>query len=167
MLEIVELKAERFKKEDDYNVINFTENTIILCKNCKLMHSLTEEILNTINQKAEYNDYWCNDEDIGKAKLILNFGLQQIIDVNGQRITLALEPSIIYKANKLEDIWLFDCTENSHPAKYEEFIYPAYIFKGSRDLWQKGKDTIYKAICNGQYGCYDGSWVTLKKEGEK
>ena len=56
MLEIVELKAERFKKEEDYNVINFTENTIILCKNCKLMHGRTEEILNTVNQKAEYND---------------------------------------------------------------------------------------------------------------
>lgn len=161
MLEIAEFKAERFKKEEDYNVINFTENTIILCKNCKLMHGLTEEILNTVNQKAEYNDYWCNDEDIGKAKIILNFGLQQIINVNGQRITLALEPSIIYKANKLEDIWLFDYTKSGHPAKYEEFIYPAYIFKGSRNLWQKGKDAIYEAICNGQYGCYDGSWIKL------
>lgn len=41
MLEIAEFKAERFKKEEDYNVIDFTENTIILCKNCKLMHGLT------------------------------------------------------------------------------------------------------------------------------
>lgn len=43
----------------------------------------------------------------GKAKLDLCFGLQRIIDINGQKITIGLEPAIIYKANKPEDIWLF------------------------------------------------------------
>jgi hypothetical protein len=42
-----------------------------------------------------------------KAKLDLCFGLQRIIDINGQKITIGLEPAIIYKANKPEDIWLF------------------------------------------------------------
>ena len=66
------------------------------------------EIVDTVNEKAEYNDYWCDDEDVGKAKVELRFGLQQVIDINGQKITIALEPAIIYKANKPEDIWLFD-----------------------------------------------------------
>ena len=64
------------------------------------MDTLTKEIINTVNGKAEYNDYCCDDED-------LCFGLQRIIDINGQKITIGLEPAIIYKANKPEDIWLF------------------------------------------------------------
>lgn len=56
------------------------------------MDTLTKEIINTVN---------------GKAELDLCFGLQRIIDINGQKITIGLEPAIIYKANKPEDIWLF------------------------------------------------------------
>lgn len=40
--------------------------------------------------------------------------------------SLALEPSIIYKANNIEDIWLFDWEGD------DKFIYPFYIFKGSQ-----------------------------------
>ena len=47
MLEGIEFKVDRFKKEEDYNVIEFTENTIILCNNYKLMDTLATEIVNT------------------------------------------------------------------------------------------------------------------------
>lgn len=165
MLKGIEFKDKRFKTEEDYNVLGeLTENTIILCNNYKLMDTLAREILNTVNGQAEYNDYWCDDEDIGKAKFDLNFGLQKVIDINGQKITLSLEPSIIYKANKPEDIWLFDYSgtdEIETLPKYQEFIYPMLIFKGSRKTWEDGKDAIYKTICNGRYGCYDGEWVDL------
>ncbi len=71
----------------------------------------------------------------------LSFGLQRVIDINGQRITLALEPAIIYKANDIKDIWFFDYRgteeiENFPP--YEEFIYPILIFKGSQKVWNDG-----------------------------
>lgn len=164
MLEAIEFKADRFKKKEDYNAIEFTDNTIILCNNYQLMDTLTEEIINTINGKAEYNDYWCDDEDIGKAKLDLCFGLQRVIDINGQKITIGLEPAIIYKANKAEDIWLFDyrgCDDIESLPKYEEFIYPMLIFKGSEKTWEDGKDAVYQTICNGRYGCYNGKWVDL------
>lgn len=36
------------------------------------------------------------------------------------------------------------------------------IFKGSRKTWEDGKDAVYKTICNGRYGCYDGKWIDLK-----
>ena len=104
MLEAIEFKADRFKKEDNYNLIEFTENTVILCSDYKLMDTLTEEIINTVNGKVEYNDYCCDDEDVGNAKLDLCFGLQRIIDINGQKISVGIEPSIIYKANKPEHI---------------------------------------------------------------
>ena len=56
-------------------------------------------------------DVDCDENDIGKAKSLLCFKLQRIIEINEQKITLALEPSIIYKANKISDIWLFDCNK--------------------------------------------------------
>lgn len=160
MLERIEFRDKRFRTEDDYNIIDFTDNTIILCSNYKLMDSLAKEIINTVNGTAEYNDYWCDDTDINAAKLDLCFGLQRIIGINGQKITLALEPAIIYKAGKIEDIWLFNCRGKEN--KYEEFIYPISIFKGSLEVWDSGKDNVYKTICSGQYGCYDGSWVNIK-----
>lgn len=128
------------------------------------MDTLATEIINTANGKAEYNDYWCDDKDIGQAKYALRFGLQRIIEINEQQITLGLEPAIIYKANKPEDIWFFDwhgTDEIESLPKYEEFIYPMLIFKGSGKTWEDGKDAVYQTICNGRYGCYDGRWVDL------
>lgn len=164
MLEGIEFKVDKFKKEEDYNVIEFTENTIILCNNYKLMDTLATEIVNTVNGEAEYNNYWCDNEDVGKAKYDLRFGLQRVIDINGQKITIGLEPAIIYKANKPEDVWLFDyhgCDEIESLPKYEEYIYPMLIYKGGRKTWEDGKDAVYQTICNGRYGCYDGKWIDL------
>lgn len=38
------------------------------------------------------------------------------------------------------------------------------IFKGSRQIWEAGNDEVYKTICNGQFGCYDGNFVNLKQD---
>ncbi len=166
MLRSIEFKDKRFRAKDEDNLFcPITENTIILCNNYKLMDSLAEEILNTVNGEAEYNIYDCDDEDVGSAKMWLCFGLQRIIDINGQRITLALEPAIIYKANDIKDIWFFDyqgSNEIETLSPYEEFIYPMFIFKGSQKVWDDGKDEVYKTICNGRYGTYNGKWVDLK-----
>ena len=106
----------------------------------------------------------CDDEDIGNAKVLFRFGLQCVIEIGDQHITLALEPAAIYKANDVEDIWFIDwggSDEIEAFPPYEEFIYPMTIFKGSRQVWEDGKDEVYKAICNGRYGCYSGKWVDL------
>lgn len=165
MLRAIEFKDERFMRKDENNLFSpITENAIILCHNYRLMDSLAEEIINTVNGKAEYNDYDCDDEDVGQAKMWLSFGLQRVIDINGQRITLALEPAIIYKANNIDDVWLFDyigSKEVDTLPEYQEFIYPMVIFKGSKKVWNDGKDEVYKTICNGRYGTYDGAWVDL------
>lgn len=165
MLRGIKFNSSRFKTEDDYNLFSpITENSIILCNNYNLMDSLTKEILNTVNGQAEYNDYDCDDENLGQAKLWLFFGLQRVIDINRQRITLALEPAVIYKADNIEDIWLF-CYRGTDEIKtlpqYQEYIYPVCIFKGSHKVWEDGKDEMYKMICNGRYGTYDGKWVDL------
>ena len=147
MLRAIEFTDKRFKKEEDYNLLSpISNNCIILCNNYKLMDSLAKEILDTVNGKAEHNVYNCDDEDVGKAKMWLSFGLQRVIDINGQRITLSLEPAIIYKADNIDDVWLFDWKGNDEfgVRPYHEFIYPLGIFKGSYEVWNDGKDEIYK-----------------------
>lgn len=160
MLRCIEFKDERFKKENEYNIFGeLTENTIVLCNNQKIMGTLVDEIVNTVNGQAEYNDYWCDEEDVGQAKYDLReFGLQRIIIINNQKITLSIEPSIIYKADKPEDVWLFDWkgSDDNSVVPYQEFIYPMLMFKGSRKLWEDNRDNTYKAIVAGRYGCYDG-----------
>lgn len=152
-------KDKRFDANDDNNLMScMTENTIILCANYRLMCSLAEEIVNTINGNAEYNDYDCDEEDVGKAKYELNFGLQKVIHINGQKIILCLEPAMIYRAKHIRDIWFADWIGKDDD--YLESIYPLTIFKGSNEVWESGLDEVYKMVVGGRYGCYDGSWIT-------
>lgn len=163
MLRGILFTNERFDTKDDNNLMNpLTDNTIILCANYKLMSSLAEEFVDTINGKAEYNDYDCDAEDVGKAKYELNFGLQKVIDINGQKIVLCLEPAMIYRAKQIRDIWFVDHVGKDE--NYKELIYPMTVFKGSFEVWDSGLDEVYKTIVNGRYGCYDGSWVSLIKK---
>lgn len=173
MVKGIEFKDKRFETKDDNNLLNeITENIIIICNNPRLMNSFAEEIINTINGKAEHNDYHCDDSDMGKAKYELNFGLQKVIDINGQKIILGLEPALVYRAKQLEDIWFLDCTGSKYEKEewfgsldkkddYKEFIYPLLVFKGSKEDWNSGLDTIYRNLCGGKYGCYDGKWTKL------
>ena len=158
MVEAILFKHKRFNTVDDNNLLSpLTLNTIILCANYNLMESLAKEIVRTINGMAEYNDYVCDKVDVGKANYVLNFGLQKIIDVNGQRISLCLEPAMVYKAKNIEDIWFFDATGQGDT--YKESIWPMTIFKGSHEIWDKGLDEVYRTVVCGRYGCYDESWV--------
>ena len=160
MLRGILFTDKRFDTNNDNNLMyQITENTIILCANFKLMQSLAEEIINTINGKAEYNDYDCDETDVGMAKYKLNFGLQKVIDINGQTITLCLEPAMIYKAKELGDIWFFDY--NGTGDNYKEFIYPMTVFRGCAEVWEKGLDEVYKMVVGGRYGTYDGKWVNI------
>lgn len=162
MVREILFKDKRFDTNDENNCLSpVTENTIILCANFKLMNSLAEEIVNTINGEAEYNDYDCDDEDVGKAIYELNFGLQKVIKINGQTITLCIEPAMIYKAKQIEDIWFFDWNHTDDNYNYKESIYPMTVFDGCFEVWEKGLDAVYKMIVGGRYGGYDGSWVDL------
>lgn len=165
VVEWIMFNNEKFNKEDENNLFDpITNNTIVLCSDYKAMDMLANEIINTINGAAEYNDYSCDQEDVGNAKLVLSFGLQRLIDINGQRITIALEPAIIYKAQGIDDIWFFNLQSSADGAKCVGSIYPMLVFKGSNDVWNAGLDEVYKTICNGQYGTYNGKWVDLHAE---
>lgn len=161
MVRGIKFNHPRFDTNNDNNILGpITENTIILCNNPSLMRMFATEIVATINGEAEYNDYDCDDEDVGKAKFELEFGLQKVIDINGQKIFLALEPAMVYKAKQIEDIWFLDWVGSGD--NYREQIYPMTVFKGSREKWDEGLCAVYKMIVGGRYGCYDGKWTNLR-----
>ena len=56
------------------------------------------------------------------------------------------------------------CDEIESFPKYEEYIYPMLIFKGSKSTWNDGKDAVYQTICNGRYGCYNGKWIDFAEK---
>ena len=160
MLEWILFKDPRFDVTDDNNYIDsFTMSTIIVCSNYRVMESLSEEIFKTINGDAEHNEYACDECDVGQAKYVTNFGLQKVIDINGQRITLCLEPAMIYKAKEIHDIWFAD--SNGDGETYRESIWPMRVFKGSEEIWDKGLDEVYSYIVSGRFGCYDGNWLNI------
>lgn len=160
MLESILFKAKRFDTNDNNNLMcDLTDNTVILCSDYKIMNSLADEIINTVNGEADYNDYYCEDEDIGKAKYTMCFGLQRVIEINNQKIILCLEPAMIYRAKQIEDIWF--ATSAGSGDDYKEAVYPMTSFIGSKDIYAEGLDKVYKFIVSGRFGCYDGNWVNL------
>jgi hypothetical protein len=157
MLDYIEFNNNEF--EEGYNNLGgeLTNNTIILCDSYETMNTLHKYIIDVVNEEDSENindvsvNYYCEDEDVRQAKTTLCFGLQRVVQINNQTITLALEPSIMYKAEEMYDIWFVE--------KYDKYrICAMSRFKGSVDKWNEGKDAIYKYVVNGRYGCYDGKW---------
>lgn len=160
MLESILFKDKRFDTTGNNNLMaELTSNTIILCSDYKVMSTLADEILKTVNGEANYNDYFCDDADIGNAKYTLYFGLQRVIEINDQKIILCLEPAMIYRATSIEDIWF--ATSAGEGETYKEAVYPLNAFIGSKAIYAEGLDKVYKFIVSGRFGCYDGNWVTL------
>ena len=156
MLEDILFKAKRVT-ENNNCMAELTDNTIILCSDYKVMDSLADEIVNTVNGEAEYNDYYCKDEDVGNAKFTMSFGLQRTIEINNQKIILCLEPAMIYRAKQIEDIWF--ATSVGEGDNYKEAVYALTSFIKSKDIYAAGLDEVYKCIVAGRFGCYDGSWI--------
>jgi len=75
---------------------------------------------------------------------------------------LCLEPAMIYRAKKIEEIWFCDWIGKGK--SYKESIYPMTVFVGSDEVWNDGLDKVYKMIVNGRYGCYDGKWTKLGED---
>lgn len=157
MLRGIRFNDKRFDKTDGNNIFGeLTDNAIVICRNYDMMEALAKEIIRTVNGRAEHNDYDCDDEDVRKAKYTINFFLQKVIDINGQTITLCLEPAMVYKAKSIRDIWFFD---RNWPSRHADQIYPMTVFKGAEEVWERGLDAVYNTIVIGRYGGYTGEWI--------
>lgn len=157
MLNAIRIYDERFDMEQN-TLAELTDNTIILCRNFDMMSALAGDIVRAINKKGDCCDYICDDEDIGKAKYDVKLFLQKTIDINGQKITLCLEPAMVYRAKCIEDIWFLDYGWPNN--QKSEQIYPLTAFNGARKLWESGLDAVYTQIAIGRYGGYNGEWIS-------
>lgn len=157
MLNAIRINDERFDMEQN-TLAELTDNTIILCRNFDMMSTLAGDIVRAINKKGDYYAYICDDEDIGKAKYDVKLFLQKTIDINGQKITLCLEPAMVYRAKRIEDIWFLDYGWPNN--QKSEQIYPLTAFKDAKELWESGLDAVYTQIAIGRYGGYNGEWIS-------
>ena len=157
MLNAIRICDERFDMEQN-TLAELTDNTIILCRNFDMMSSLAGDIVRAINKKGDCCDYICDDEDTGKAKYDVKLFLQKTIDINGQKIARCLEPAMVYRAKRIEDIWFLDYGYPNN--QKSEQIYPLTAFKGARELWESGLDAVYTQIAIGRYGGYNGEWIS-------
>lgn len=155
MLEQIEFKNGRFNDYQNGNVMGFTNNTVVICNNARIMKEVADAIISTVNGIAEENDYWCDDEDVGAAVIKFSYGLQNVLTIEDQIITLGIEPALLYKAKDICDLWFIDEKDGLL------ITYPFTSFIGSHEIWESGKDEVYSRLCNGCFGCYDGSWVNL------
>lgn len=156
MLNAIRIYDERFDMEQN-TLAELTDNTIILCRNFDTMSALAGDIVRAVNKKGDYYDYVCDDEDIGKARYDVKLFLQKTIDINGQKITLCLEPAMVYRAKRIEDIWFQDIGLRGSRLVHQ--VYPLTAFKEARMLWEKGLDAVYTQITIGRYGGYTGEWI--------
>jgi hypothetical protein len=129
-----------------------------------MQDKVNDEILNTINGTAEYNDYACDESDVGTGKVVMLGGLQRMLSIGDQTITTGIEPALVYKAKSDEDIWFAD-TIITEDGKEKILIYPMTHFKGHKDVWSEGLDSVYFYVAGGRYGAYDGTcWNYFNKK---
>lgn len=167
MLEEIKFNKPDVFLIDDYSyneMVELTNNTIIICNSVPTHITLSEEILNTINGNAEYNDYICGGSDLGTGQVRMFGGLQRMLSIGDQTITTGIEPALVYKAKSVEDIWFAD-TIKTEDGKEKIIIYSMTAFKGHRDVWSEGLDSVYFYVAGGRYGAYDGTcWNYFNKE---
>lgn len=171
MIKGIEFNGEEWEKEKDHNFlgvleikdenIGLTNNVVVLCENRDIKYKISKTINDILNHKFDDSnevDFVCEDEDYNilyKDRCFIEFGLTTIFNLYNQRITLSIEPSVIYKATKLEDIWL---AETDIDERFYS-VFPILDFESSDKVFNKGLDEVYKMIVSGRYGCYDGSWI--------
>ena len=137
---------------------DLTENTIILCNNTKTKYKMVKLTINVLDRKFNtlYNA-WVDEEDydiFDKDRCFINFSSITIFNLYNQKITLSIEPSIIYKAKNVKDIHFVDVD-----CKNKYMVYAMTNFEDSEEIFNKGLDEVCKTIIGGRYGCYNGSWV--------
>lgn len=149
----------QFETKDNYNLMSeLTSNTIILCANPKIKNFITQQIVDIFDCKHEEfdeeshdynsNDYPCNMD----YKYIIQYLPTTILFIDSlQQIILTVEAPFVIQAKSPKDIWFVDYDKDN-----KLIVYPFNIFKGYQDDWDKGIMEVYKNVCNGRYGCYDG-----------
>lgn len=158
MVKGIQFNDEQFDATDYHNIFGeLTENTVVFCRNFDMMKAFAQKIVDTINGKAEYNIYDCGEEDIGRARYDISVYLTTVIKVNNQKITLCLEPAMIYTAKRIEDVWFLD--ERKVGDNYLWTIDPLAGYKGAKNIWEGGLDSVYAQITIGRYGGYTGEWI--------
>lgn len=141
-----------FDSTDDNNLIDtMTKNTIILCEDSGVKMFLSnaiKEICRGVHKESGYDYYYVNEDIEYKIGLDYLPTTELFID-NEQKIVITIEAPYVLTAKDPEDIWLAARTADNKIS-----IYPIRVFKGYKEKWAEGIDSVYRFIVQGRYGCY-------------
>jgi hypothetical protein len=137
----------KFKKFNDIELTELTENTIIIFKDRESLYCFRKEFEKLL-EDINYKDIIIKGNDSNNIELqIICRDITAIYNINNkQRIILTVEPISVLLMKDINDLWFIDKTEND--------IWDCWDF--SRYVNFKNYTTtldIYKFICISEYGC--------------
>ena len=148
MLEYITFNSDKFSREKGDNDFSaLTSNTIIMCPDFKTVKFLSEEIAGTINTKREHNTYWCDDADIGTARISYDNENNAKIIISNQTIMINHSPELLLKTTEINDLWFAEKTCDNKIK-----LRPLSCYKYATESWEKGVEYIYKLYLDGRYG---------------
>lgn len=151
------LKYIRFNKffnrnNNENELCDLTDNTIIICENYYIKNRIYHQIYNTINCLHGcniINDYYCEYNEM--CNVYMNYKPTAILNIynqiNLQKIIISVEVPFILQAKDIKDIWIATIDNN-----YRISVIPMTLYKKSDEIWNSGIWETYKYILSGRYG---------------
>lgn len=158
MIEQIEIHKDGYR---DFELTDLTSNTIILFSSPQLKNEVLKEVEPIWNyREKEDNDsviYIMESDNEPEPYLdlsVINIRYLPTTIINlqgGQKFVFTVEAPFILQARRPNDIWFVDKNKND---EIECWAFSA--FRGYKEVWKKGINSVYSEFCQGRYGCYQG-----------
>lgn len=159
MIKQIEIHKDGYK---DFTLTDLTDNTIILFSNPWLKNEVLRYIEPIWLHGQDGDDsvvYIVESDDepeprINYTKHNIRFLPTTIVNLCGekeQRFIFTVEAPFIFTAKDWYDIWFVDKNKDG-----DVECWAFSEFKGAKEIWDSGLDSVYEDYCSGRYGCYKG-----------
>ena len=163
MLEKIKFNSDKFDSTNS-ELLELTNNTIILCDNYLTKCVITREIMKSFNdENYDGCDYYYNYNDIYKVEVqympttILKIQMKRMEEIIGknnniiykkpQRIIVTTECPFVLQCQSQNDLCF---AESDNDDKIH--LYHFTDFKGHEETFDKGLYYLYKEVLSGKYG---------------
>jgi hypothetical protein len=147
-----------FKKLDNSELAELTNNTVILFNNRKYLYEFLKEMEyliqeTTLNGECENIDYTLANKESENVEIQLELHYDHLarfdIDNGEQKITFSTELSSALMIQNLKDLWFVNKDDEG-----EWDVYALTHFEGY-EKYEKNIPKLIKAIAQGKFGCYE------------
>lgn len=140
---------EFLKNYNRSEMLDLTNNTIILCTNPTIKNDLVKLFIKEIGKDGDLLNY-DSDEKTDTLSIEILFLPTTILNCRDQRFVVTVEPSIILASLTPKDIWFCNGDEIYAFTDFARYLYE----------WDKGITHVYKSTVAGRYGTYTGEFLS-------